>query len=197
MFFTELNIFLLIFEGLILSLCWSFDENTEWAKATSFYMFTVKDIDEQTVNLSDYKGNCSLVVNVASKCGLTKITYEQLLDLEKKYSSRGLIIIAYPCNQFANQEPGTNQEIKSFAMERGVVPSDKFLLCAKGDVNGNHSIPMYKWLKSKKQQEDEEDITWNFTKFLVGKNGKVLDRYPPKFPPKNIEGKIKACLAAK
>jgi glutathione peroxidase len=141
--------------------------------AESVYEFTVKDIDGNDVKLSEYKGKTLIFVNVASKCGFTP-QYEGLQALYEKYKDKGLVILGFPCNQFGSQEPGTNEEIKEFcSVNYGVT----FPMFDKIDVNGKEAHPLYDYLRSQaKGTLGTEAIKWNFTKFLVDKNGKVIDR---------------------
>ncbi len=148
--------------------------------ATSPLDFTMKDIDGHDVDLSKYKGQVVLIVNVASKCGFTP-QYKQLQELYDKYRDQGLRILAFPANNFKEQEPGTNVEIKTFCQTEYHVTFDLF---AKVSVHGADMCELYKFLTS--EQKDPGlggDIAWNFTKFLVGRDGKVIDRYVPKMTP--------------
>jgi len=157
----------------------------------SIYDFTVKTIDSKEVSLSKYKGKVLLIVNVASKCGFTD-QYEGLEKLFDKYKDKDFMILGFPSNQFANQEPGTNQEIKQFCRLTYGVEFDMF---AKVDVNGENEIPLYTYLK--KQAGGilgTESIKWNFTKFLIDKEGNVVERYGSITTPKEIEPKVKELL---
>ena len=153
----------------------------------SIYDFKVKDINNEEVSLSKYKDKVLLIVNVASKCGFTS-QYEGLERLYDKYKNKDFMVLGFPSNQFANQEPGTNEEIKEFCILTFGVEFDMF---AKIDVNGENESALYTYLK--KQASGilgSESIKWNFTKFLVDKNGKVIDRYAPTTKPSEIEEKI-------
>ncbi|MFO0837248.1 MAG: glutathione peroxidase [Phycisphaerae bacterium] len=142
--------------------------------------FTVKDIDGKDVPLSRYKGKVVLIVNVASKCGFTP-QYEQLQALHAKYSERGLAILAFPANDFGQQEPAPNAEIKQFCDQKYGV---KFDLFAKISVKGEQSADLYKFLTSReKNGEFGGEIKWNFTKFLVDRAGKVIARYESRIKP--------------
>lgn len=156
----------------------------------SIYDFKVKDIDGNTVELSKYKNKVILIVNVASKCGYTG-QYEGLQTLHDKYSKEGLSILGFPCNQFLSQEPGTEDDIKNFCMSNFGVEFDMF---SKIDVNGKNTEPLYKYLKKSAGGFLSNKIKWNFTKFLVDREGKVLKRYSPSTKPKEIEKDIKKLL---
>jgi glutathione peroxidase len=142
----------------------------------------VKDIDGKDVNLSDYKGKVLLIVNVASYCGYTK-QYTGLEELYKKYKDKGFEILAFPCNQFGEQEPGTNEEIKNFCSSKFDVT---FKLFDKIDVNGKNQSPLYSILTDN-EVTGKADIKWNFEKFLVDKNGTVVARYLSKVDPQSEE----------
>ncbi|XP_024012947.1 probable glutathione peroxidase 5 isoform X2 [Eutrema salsugineum] len=150
----------------------------------SIHQFTVKDSSGKDVDLSVYQGKVLLVVNVASKCGFTETNYTQLTELYRKYRDQGFVILAFPCNQFMYQEPGTSQDAHAFACTRFKAEYPVF---QKVRVNGQNAAPVYKFLKSKKPTFLGTRIKWNFTKFLVGKDGQVIDRYGPTVPPLSIE----------
>lgn len=152
--------------------------------ATSPLDFTVKDIDGNDVALSKYKGKVVLIVNVASKCGFTP-QYRQLQALHDKYADKGLAILAFPSNDFRGQEPGSNAEIKQFcSKEYGV----KFDLFEKVAVKGEQSSELYKFLSSaEKNGEYGREIGWNFTKFLIDRDGKVVARFEPRVKPEADE----------
>ncbi|ONI07073.1 hypothetical protein PRUPE_5G098600 [Prunus persica] len=152
----------------------------------TFYDFTVKDAKGNDADLSVYKGKVLLVINVASKCGLTNSNYTELNELYQKYKDQGLEILAFPCNQFGAQEPGSNEEIEDFVCTRF---KSEFPIFDKIEVNGDNTAPVYKFLKAGKWGFFGDDIQWNFTKFLVDKDGKVSDRYYPTTPPLSIEVK--------
>lgn len=141
--------------------------------------------------LSAYKGKVLLIVNTASRCGNTP-QYAGLQELYDKYKDRGFEILAFPCNQFGHQEPGSDDEIKSFCETRFGV---EFPLFSKIEVNGDDAHPLYKFLKSEKGGLLGDSIKWNFTKFLVDKQGNVVDRYAPMTPPKSIAADIEKQLA--
>ncbi|KAG6501832.1 hypothetical protein ZIOFF_041716 [Zingiber officinale] len=150
----------------------------------SIHDFTVKDAKGNDVDLSIYKGKVLLIVNVASQCGFTNSNYKQLTQLYEKYKDQGLEILAFPCNQFYGQEPGSNEQIVEFACTRFKA---EFPIFDKVEVNGEGAAPIYKFLKSSKGSFFGDSIKWNFTKFLVNKDGKVIDRYAPITSPLSIE----------
>ncbi|XP_068652058.1 probable phospholipid hydroperoxide glutathione peroxidase [Aristolochia californica] len=163
------------------------------ATEKSVHEFTVKDIDGKEASLSKFKGKVLLIVNVASRCGLTSSNYSELTHIYEKYKSQGFEILAFPCNQFGGQEPGSNAEIKQFACTRF---KTEFPIFDKVDVNGPNTAPIYKFLKSSAGGFLGDVIKWNFEKFLVDKNGKVVERYPPTTSPFQIEKDIQKLLAA-
>ena len=154
--------------------------------------FTAIDIDGKEQTLSQYAGKVLLVVNVASQCGFTP-QYTGLEKLWRDYRDRGLVILGFPCDQFGHQEPGDEAEILNFCSVNYDVD---FPLFAKIDVNGTEAHPLWRWLKSKKSGIlGTEAIKWNFTKFLVGRDGSVLKRYAPADTPESIAADIEAALA--
>ncbi|CAA7399062.1 unnamed protein product [Spirodela intermedia] len=157
----------------------------------SVHDFTVKDARGNDVNLGSYKGKALLIVNVASQCGLTNSNYTELSQLYEKYKSKGLEILAFPCNQFGGQEPGSNDQIVEFACTRFKA---EYPIFDKVDVNGQNAAPVYKFLKSSKGGLFGDSIKWNFAKFLVDKEGNVVDRYAPTTSPLSIEKDIKKIL---
>lgn len=161
------------------------------AKADSIYDFKAKTIDGKEVKLDKYKGKVLLVVNVASKCGNTP-QYAPLEKMYQEYSDKGLVVLGFPCNQFAGQEPGTNEEIKEFCTATYGV---KFPMFSKIDVKGENADPLYQWLVA--QTDNHNDIEWNFAKFLIGRDGKVIARYSPKTQPDSDEvmGAVTKALA--
>ncbi len=153
----------------------------------------VKSIKGEEVDLSKYQGKVVLVVNVASKCGATP-QYKQLESLNDKYKDKGLAVLGFPCNQFGSQEPGTEEEIVKFCKSTYDVSFDMF---AKVDVNGPDASPVYKTLTSKESDPKfAGDIKWNFEKFLIGRNGEIVARFPTRTSPdapeviKAIEGEL-------
>jgi len=162
-------------------------------KPMSIYAFKVKDIEGNEVALSKYKGKVILIVNVASKCGFTP-QYEGLEKLYDTYKEEGFVILGFPSNQFSQQEPGTNQEIKEFCSLTYGVSFDMF---SKIDVNGENTIPLYRYLKKEASGVfGTQSIKWNFTKFLINKEGKVITRYGSTTKPKDIEEDIKKLLSS-
>ena len=157
----------------------------------NLYDFSVKDIHGKTVNLDAYKGKALLIVNTASQCGFTP-QYKGLEALYKKFHAKGFEVLGFPCNQFGAQEPGNEADIESFCeVNYGVT----FPLFAKVDVNGDEAAPVYKFLKKAKPGLlNTEAIKWNFTKFLVDRNGKVLERYAPNAEPESLAGDIEKVL---
>ncbi|KAF8765452.1 hypothetical protein HU200_008598 [Digitaria exilis] len=163
------------------------------SSAASVHDFTVKDASGKDVDLSTYKGKVLLIVNVASQCGLTNSNYTELSQLYEKYKDQGFEILAFPCNQFGGQEPGTNEEIVQFACTRFKA---EYPIFDKVDVNGDNTAPIYKFLKSSKGGLFGENIKWNFSKFLVDKEGRVVERYAPTTSPLSIEKDIKKLLGS-
>jgi glutathione peroxidase len=160
---------------------------------TTAYDFAASTLDGQPKALSDYRGKVLLIVNVASKCGFTP-QYAGLEALQRKYAERGLEVLGFPCNQFGAQEPGDAAEISSFC---ALTYEVSFPMFAKIEVNGEQAHPLYAFLKQEKPGLlGTEAIKWNFTKFLVGKDGKVAGRYAPNFKPEALEADIEALLAA-
>ena len=157
----------------------------------SIYDFNVKTIDGEEVSMSKYKGKVLLIVNVASKCGFTS-QYEGLENLYEKYKNEDFMVLGFPSNQFANQEPQSNEKIKEFCSLTYEVKFDMF---AKIDVNGENEAPLYKFLKSnQKGILGTENIKWNFTKFLVDREGNVVERFEPTDFKEDVEDAIKELL---
>ena len=157
----------------------------------SVYDFSAKTLDGKTVSLSDFKGNAMLIVITASKCGFTP-QYAGLESLYEKLREKGLTILGFPCNQFGQQEPGSEEEIGAFCrMNYGV----SFPMFAKIDVNGPNAHPLYEFLKGEQPGVlGTKNIKWNFTKFLVDRNGKVVDRFAPMTKPEEIEKSVLGVL---
>ena len=157
----------------------------------SIYDYKVDDSQKNPVSLSDYKGKTLLIVNVASRCGLTP-QYKGLQELYSKYSNKDFEILAFPCNQFGAQEPGSNEEIKEFC---DINFNVSFKIFDKINVNGASASPLFKHLKNEaKGVMGSEAIKWNFTKFLIDNNGIVIKRYSPQTTPDKIEKKKKKIL---
>ncbi|MBQ8063423.1 MAG: glutathione peroxidase [Clostridia bacterium] len=155
-----------------------------------FYDFTVKDGLGADVSLSDYKGKVLLVVNTATGCGFTP-QYEGLETLYEKYKDQGFEILDFPCNQFANQAPGTDGEIQQFCKARYNV---QFKTFKKIKVNGPDAEPLYKWLKEQKKGAVGSRIKWNFTKFLIDREGNVVARFAPTETPEKLDAKVAELL---
>ncbi len=150
------------------------------------YDYVVKDAEGNNVSMNNYKGKVLLIVNTATGCGLTP-QYEGLEDLYEKYKDSGFEILDFPCNQFANQAPGSNEEIHTFCQSRFGVT---FKMFSKINVNGNNEEPLYTYLKKVKGGVLGSSIKWNFTKFVIDKNGEVVKRYAPTDKPEKIEETI-------
>lgn len=156
----------------------------------SLYDFKVKNNKGSEVSLSEYKGKVLLIVNTATGCGFTP-QYDGLQDLYEKYKDSGLEILDFPCDQFGHQAPGSDEEIANFCTGRFGITFPQF---SKIEVNGKNASPLYDWLKSQKSGILGKAIKWNFTKFLIDKNGNVVERFASTVEPKNIEEKIKELL---
>lgn len=157
----------------------------------SIYDYSAKTLGGQDVSLSDYRGQVLLIVNTASKCGFTP-QYEGLEALYRAYKDRGLTILGFPCNQFGAQEPGNAEEIANFC---SLTYDVTFPMLAKIDVNGRSAHPLYTFLKTEqKGLLGTEGIKWNFTKFLINREGKAVARYAPTVAPEAIEADIRALL---
>ena len=155
-----------------------------------FYDFSAKEMDGQEIKMEEYKGKVVLVVNTASKCGLTP-QFKDLEQLNKEYKEEGLEILGFPCNQFANQDSGSNEEIQKFCqLNYGV----SFTMFEKIDVNGKTAHPLYKYLKGEAKGFLSKEIKWNFTKFLLDSEGNVIKRYGPKVSPLKIKVDIEKLL---
>ena len=156
----------------------------------NIYDFTVKSITGEEVPLKNFEGKVLLVVNTATGCGFTP-QYDGLQDLYEKYNEKGFEILDFPCNQFANQAPGTEGEIASFCSVKFGVTFPQF---AKIKVNGDGEEPLYTWLKSQKSGVLGSKIKWNFTKFLIDRNGNVVERFAPTVTPEKIDGEVARLL---
>jgi glutathione peroxidase len=159
----------------------------------SIYDFEAQAMHGRNVPLSDYRGKVLLIVNTASACGFTP-QFGGLEALHKRYADQGLAVLGFPCNQFGSQDPGSNDEIASFCqLNYGV----SFPMMAKVDVNGAEATPLYRWLKAEAPGVlGTQAIKWNFTKFLIGKDGQVVRRYAPQDAPAKLGADIEAALAA-
>lgn len=159
--------------------------------SNDIYQFSANDTSGQSVDLTTYKDKVVLIVNTASDCGFTP-QYKGLQDLYQKYQPEGFAVLAFPCNQFKQQEKGSDTEIKQFCDLRFNI---QFLLFSKIDVNGDNAHPLFNFLKSEAPGVlGSKGIKWNFTKFLVNKEGKVVKRYAPTTKPEAIESDIKNLL---
>jgi glutathione peroxidase len=157
----------------------------------SIYDFEAKSIQGDVIALSSYSGKAILVVNTASQCGFTP-QFKGLESLHKTLGPKGLIVLGFPCNQFGSQDPGSNADIDTFCQTNYGV---SFQMMEKIDVNGKNAHPLYAWLKEEAPGIlGSEAIKWNFTKFLVGRNGQVIKRYAPQDNPESIASDIEAAL---
>jgi glutathione peroxidase len=159
----------------------------------SIYDFEANRIDGKNVKLSAFRGKVLLIVNTASQCGFTP-QFAGLEELHEKYADKGLVVLGFPSNQFGSQDPGTNEEIGAFCTTNYGV---SFPMMEKVDVNGSNATPLYQWLtKEKPGLLGSTAIKWNFTKFLVGRDGQVRKRYAPLDTPASLTRDIEAALAA-
>ena len=160
---------------------------------SSIHDFEALSIDGKPVSLAQFKGKPMLIVNTASACGFTP-QFGGLEKLHKTYGARGLVVLGFPCNQFGSQDPGSNDEIASFCqLNYGV----SFPMMGKVDVNGDAAHPLYQWLTAEAPGLlGSKAIKWNFTKFLVGKDGRVIRRYAPQDAPEKLASDVEAALAA-
>jgi len=159
--------------------------------AKTIYDFKVKDAEGKDVSLDKYKGKVVLIVNVASQCGLTNANYTQLKELLDEFKGKGFEVAAFPCNQFGGQEPDCEIDIKNFVKEKFNFEPE---LYGKVKVNGDEADPLFKFLKKEKGGTLIDAIKWNFGKFLVDKNGVVVQRYAPTTEPKSIVKDIQKLL---
>ena len=161
--------------------------------ATSIYDFEALSIDGTPAHLSTQRGKVALIVNTASECGFTP-QFAGLEELWQQYKDRGLVVIGFPSNQFGAQDPGSNDEIAAFCEKNYGV---SFPMMAKVEVNGDNAHPLWKWLTAEARGIlGTKAIKWNFTKFLVGKDGQVIKRYGPADPPQSLKADIEKALAA-
>ena len=160
---------------------------------SSIYDFEAQQINGKDMALSQFKGKVMLIVNTASKCGFTP-QFGGLEELHKSYASKGLVVLGFPCNQFGSQDPGADGEIAEFCQVNYGV---SFPMMGKIDVNGPAAHPLYKWLSAEAPGLlGSKSIKWNFTKFLVGKDGQVIRRYAPTDKPADMTNDVEAALAA-
>ncbi|WP_340537813.1 glutathione peroxidase [Nocardioides sp. GXZ039] len=159
---------------------------------TTLQDFSTTSLDGRTVDLTEYAGKVVLVVNTASECGLTP-QYEGLQELYDRYADQGLVVLGFPCDQFGHQEPGDEAQIGAFCQKNYGVT---FPMMSKIEVNGDDADPIYRWLKSEKGGLFGGAIKWNFTKYLVGRDGHVIDRYAPTTKPEALTDDIEQALAA-
>lgn len=158
---------------------------------STVHEFEARSLAGRPVSLSEYEGKVMLIVNTASKCGFTP-QYEGLESIYKKYRDRGLVVLGFPCNQFGEQEPGAADEIGAFCQQNYGV---SFPMFDKIDVNGDHAHPLYQWLKkSAPGLLGSERIKWNFTKFLLDRQGNVVERYAPVTKPQDVAQDIEKLL---
>jgi glutathione peroxidase len=158
----------------------------------NFYQYTARSLQGKEVSMDTYKGKVVLVVNTASKCGFTP-QYEGLEKLYRTYKEKGLVILGFPCNQFGNQEPGTEKEIsEGCVVNYGVT----FQMFSKVEVNGDNAHPVFKFLKDKLPGFPGKKIKWNFTKFLIDKNGIPVKRFSPVTVPEKLVRDIEILLNA-
>lgn len=156
----------------------------------NFYQLSATKMNGQVIEMSEYKGKVLLVVNTASKCGLTP-QFKELEALHQEYENQGLEILGFPCNQFAKQDSGSNEEIHEFCqLNYGV----SFTMFEKIEVNGAQAHPLYQFLKKEAKGLFGSEIKWNFTKFLIDQNGRVIKRYAPTVKPSKIEADIQKLL---
>lgn len=156
----------------------------------NFYELSAKDINGKEVYMEDFKGKVVLIVNTASKCGLTP-QFTELEEIYNEYKDKGVEVLGFPCNQFANQDPASNKEISNFCLiNYGVT----FKMFEKIDVNGEKAHPIYKFLKSKASGILTDDIKWNFTKFLIDRDGNVVERFSPTTKPSKMKNDIEKLL---
>jgi glutathione peroxidase len=156
----------------------------------TFYQFSAISLQGKEISMESYRGKVILVVNTASKCGLTP-QYEGLENLNQKYKDRGLVILGFPCNQFGNQEPGTEKEISEGCLINYGV---SFQMFSKIEVNGKNAHPIYKYLKDRLPGLIGNNIKWNFTKFLIDRSGKPVKRFPPTTVPDKLVKDIEKLL---
>lgn len=157
---------------------------------TQFYHLSADTLTGQTLDFATFKNKVVLIVNTASRCGLTP-QFKELQTLHERYADHGLVVIGFPCNQFGGQEPNEGSAIGDFCQKNYGV---SFLMMDKIKVNGEDTHPVYAWLKTQKGGFLTDNIKWNFSKFLIGKDGQVIDRYAPTTEPLALEADIKHAL---
>ncbi len=156
----------------------------------SIYDYSAEDIKGKLVSLKEYQGHVLMIVNTASKCGFTP-QFAELEALHRKYKDRGFAVLGFPCNQFKEQDPGDNEEILAFCqLNYGVT----FPMFAKIDVNGEHTHPLFKYLREAASDTSDNAIEWNFTKFLVDRTGEVAGRFAPSVTPSSLGERVEALL---
>lgn len=156
----------------------------------SIYRFSARTIKGKNKSLTNYAGKTILIVNTASKCGFTK-QFEGLQELYEQYKDQGLVILGFPCNQFGNQDPGTDEEIDSFCQKNFGV---SFPMFSKIDIKGENAHPLFTYLIKQVKGILTDTIKWNFTKFLINKQGEVIHRFAPQTKPENIKKEIEKLL---
>ncbi|BFY99602.1 hypothetical protein BsWGS_02642 [Bradybaena similaris] len=166
-------------------------DDNKWKDAKTIYEFNALDIDGNDVSLEKYRGKVCIIVNVACKCGLTNKNYAQLQEFHTQYADKGLAILAFPSNQFAGQEPGSNEEIKKFVNDTFGAKFDMF---SKIEVNGKNAHPLYKYLKKEQKGTLGDFIKWNFTKFVINREGKPVHRYSPNTDPNSFKKDVEKLL---
>jgi phospholipid-hydroperoxide glutathione peroxidase len=188
---TKMNVITILFTTALITGKAEMSDDDNWKKANSVYDFTVNAINGEPVSLEKYKGNVLLIVNVASNCTLAATNYDQLVELDEKYRDKGLRILAFPSNQFAGQEPGGSDEILAFVKSKKV----NFDMFEKIDVNGDNAHPLFKYLKMKLPGTFGINfIKWNFTKFIVDKEGNPVERHSPLTKPLSLASNIEKYL---
>jgi glutathione peroxidase len=163
----------------------------DFESMTTLQDFSATSIDGQDIDLSSYAGQVVLVVNTASECGLTP-QFEGLQALHEQYADQGLVVLGFPCDQFGNQEPGDDEQIAGFCQRNYGVT---FPMFSKIEVNGDGAHPLFKWLRGQKSGLLGDKLKWNFTKFLIGKDGQVIERYAPTTTPEKLADDIEKALA--
>lgn len=196
------KIFVFLLSVIFIAACSSAKKNGETEKSVNpaetnsatadFYSFKAVNMQGKEISMSDFKDKVVLVVNTASKCGYTP-QFAGLEELYEKYKNDGLVILGFPSNQFGNQDPGSNEEILEFCQANYGVT---FPMFEKIDVNGENQHPLYAYLKNNTPNADPEDIKWNFTKFLIGKDGQPIKRFESKVKPSEIEMDVVSALKA-